>query len=151
MGITDDALGIRIYCQRRSAGKASDLGTLRITNKQRVASRGVEKTGLTSQQIADAESQYRGAQDAVTNGHALNFPDRIYRQHRERPLLIIHLLAIGSENDDLSAEKPVVAYGISFPDTATEERRVEYVVNTTWLRENYRDDIEEEEMAGDVD
>jgi hypothetical protein len=152
-GLSDDSLGVTIHCQRRSAGKASDLNTLRITNKQRVASRGVEKTGLTSDQIAEAERLYRLSHaDAATGGQGtLNYPDRFYRAQREWPLLIIHLLAIGKDGDDVSGQKPVVAWGISLPLTALEEKRVEYVVNTTWLRENYRDDLDEDEMAGDDD
>jgi hypothetical protein len=32
-----------------------------------------------------------------------------------------------------------------------DERRVEYVVNTTWLRENFRDETDEDDMEGDND
>jgi hypothetical protein len=142
-GLTDISLGIPIYCQRRSAGNRSDCNTLRVTNKQRVASRGVEKTGLTSVQIEGVEKTYRESEGKE------NYPDRIYRKVRERPLLIVHLLAIGNENEDLSAQKPTVAWSISFPRTAMEEMRVEYVVNTTWWKENYRDELDDDEMAGD--
>jgi hypothetical protein len=38
---------------------------------------------------------------------------------------------------------------MSLPRTGHEEKRVEYVVNTTWLREHYADEVEEEEMEGD--
>lgn len=142
-GLTDISLGIPIYCQRRSAGNRSDCNTLRVTNKQRVASRGVEKTGLTSVQIEGVEKTYRESEGKE------NYPDRIYRKVRERPLLIVHHLAIGNENEDLSAQKPTVAWSISFPRTAMEEMRVEYVVNTTWWKENYRDELDDDEMAGD--
>lgn len=142
-GLTDVSLGIPIYCQRRSAGNRSDCNTLRVTNKQRVASRGVEKTGLTPAQIADVEKAYREAEGKE------NYPDRIYRRMRKRPLLIVHLLAIGNEHEDLSGQKPTVAWSISFPRTAMEEMRVEYVVNTTWWKENYRDELDDDEMAGD--
>jgi len=150
-GIIDHSLGITINCQRRSPGTRSDASTLRVTNKQRVASRGVERTGLTDAQIAEAERRYRAAHSRKDNESSPNYPDRIYRAQRERPLLIIHLLGIGAEGDDLRSEKPIVAYSISFPATSTEERTVEYVVNTTWLRENYQDDLEEDELAGDQD
>lgn len=142
-GLTDISLGIPIYCQRRSAGNRSDCNTLRVTNKQRVASRGVEKTGLTSAQIEGVEKIYKEAEGKE------NYPDRIYRKVRERPLLIVHLLAIGNEREDLSGQKPTVAWSISFPRTAMEEMRVEYVVNTTWWKENYRDELDDDEMAGD--
>ncbi len=45
--LTDTSLGIAINCQRRTAGTKSDALTLRVTNKQRVSSRGIEKAGLS--------------------------------------------------------------------------------------------------------
>jgi hypothetical protein len=151
----DDSLGIPLNCQRRTAGNKSDQTTLRVTNKQRVASRGVEKTGLTDEQIAAAEAEYRqglpAGGDSAQTGRAFNYPDHIYRKVRERPLLIIHLLKIDPEAGGKEHREPVVAWSISFPETEMGERRVEYVVNTTWLQENYRDDVDEEEMGGDED
>ena len=149
----DESLGLPINCQMRTAGNKSDQATLRVTNKQRVASRGVEKTGLTHEQIAAAEAEYREDLAGSGNGgetrRTFNYPDRIYRQVRKRPLLIIHLLNITSEPAGKKHLEPVVAWSISFPETKTPEQRVEYVVNTTWLRENYGDDLEEEELRGD--
>jgi len=152
-GITTDRdyVGVRINCQRRSPGRRSDKTTLMITNKQRVASRGVERTGLTSEQIEEAQREFRNSEGVTDEGRAMNYPDLIYRRKRKRPLLIVHLLAIGDDKTDLSATEPVAAYSISFPETEKEEQRVEYLVNTTWLRENYRDDLDEAEMAGDSD
>lgn len=153
-GLEDnELLGIPINCQRRARGRsrAGDQSTIRVTNKQRVASRGVERTGLSPKQVADAQREYRERENKGSDGKEPNYPDRIYRAKRERPLLIVHLLAIGVKSDDLSDSEPYVAYSISFPETKTEEKRVEYVVNTTWLRENYRDDLDEDEMAGDSD
>ncbi len=154
MGLSDDSLGITINCPRRSEADRSrnDPTTLRVTNKQRVASRGVEKTGLTDAQIEDAQREYRERDDAKpSKDGSWNYPDRIYRAKRERPLLIVHLLAIGAEEDDLRGTEPVVAWSISFPGTELEEKKVAYVVNTTWVRENFSEDLEEEEMAGDDD
>lgn len=149
--LIDDSLGVTINCQRRTAGKKSDATTLRVTNKQRVSSRGVEKSGLNESEIATAEQRYREAAGKVAEeGRPINYPDRIYRVERKRPLLIVHLLKIDSEKDP-QHPKPVVAWSISFPKTAMEERKVEYVVNTTWLRENYRDETDEDEMEGDND
>ncbi len=151
-GLSDESLGVTINCPRRSEGDRSrnDPTTLRITNKQRVASRGVEKTGLTEEQIEDAQSKYVARGDArPARDGSWKYPDRIYRSKRERPLLIVHMLAIGKEQDDLSQSVPVVAWSISFPGTALQEKKVAYVVNTTWARENLSDDLEEEEMGGD--
>lgn len=154
LGLTDLSLDVMINCQRRSPGNRSDKNTLHITNKQRVASRGTEKAGLTAEQIKLAEWQYREEKQAASadddKEKPINYPDRIYRAVAgRRPLLIVHLLAIGKKNDDLSHEQPVLAWSLSFPSTQMEEKKVEYVVNTTWLRENYGQDLEEEEMAGD--
>lgn len=151
-GLSDASLGVTINCPRRSAGKESTESTLRVTNKQRVASRGVEKTGLTDEQVEEAEREYRERDDArPAKDGGWNYPDRIYRAKRDRPLLILHMLAIGREEDDLRQTEPVVAWSISFPGTALEEKKVTYVVNTTWVRENFSEDLEEEEMGGDDD
>ncbi|MGI6294464.1 MAG: Z1 domain-containing protein [Armatimonadota bacterium] len=148
--LVDSSLGVAINCQKRTAGKKSDARTLRITNKQRVSSRGVEKTGLSSEEAEKAERDYR-EQLANARGDEsnLNYPDRIYRRVRKRPLLIIHLLDVTLEDGRRAHDKPVVAWSISFPGTDLEEKRVQYRVNTTWLRENYRDDNDEDEMGGD--
>ncbi|MCA3730107.1 MAG: Z1 domain-containing protein [Phenylobacterium sp.] len=153
-GLSDASLGITINCPRRGEGDRSrnDPTTLRVTNKQRVTSRGVEKTGLTDEQVEEAEREYRERDDSrPAKDGGWNYPDRIYRAKRERPLLIVHMLAIGKEGDDLRQAEPVVAWSISFPGTALEEKKVTYVVNTTWVRENFSEDLEEEEMGGDDD
>ncbi len=145
---TDRTLGIPIVCQRRTAGSRSNSGTLRITNKQRVSSRGVERTGLTPEEIAVAEEQFR-EQSGRTEADGFNYPDRIYRAVRRRPLLIVHLLDVDPESGGEDLPCPIVAWSISFPPTGKEESRVEFVVNTTWLQENYRADVEDDEMEGD--
>ena len=148
--LTDHSLGFEVFCQRRSQGRRSDARTLLITNKQRVASRGMEKVGLSDPSIRQVEADYReeeGSSDAA-DGVRVNYPDRIYRRVRTGPLLMVHLLAIGREGDDLSASRPVVAWSMSFPETQYEERTVEYVVNTTWFREHYGSDEEDDRDDG---
>ena len=142
-GLRDSSLGIPINCQRRMEGRDSAGNKLCITNKQRVSSRGVEKIGLTAEQIENAETK-------VLEKEFKNTPDWVYREFREKPLLIVHLLAIGDEGEDLSRQKPTVAWSISFPRTES-ERRVAYVVNTVWWQDNYGDEVDDEEMAGDDD
>ena len=153
--LMDKSLGITINCQKRTAGKKSDSRTLRVTNKQRVASRGVEKTGLAESEIEAQEAEYRRTLDiegrSPIDSQPFNYPDKIYRKVRSRPLLIIHLLKIDPERGGKEYNRPVVAWSISFPTTEREDDRVEYVVNTTWLRENYPDELDEEEMSGDDD
>ena len=150
--LTDKIAGFAIQCQRRTAGKRSDPRTLLIGNRQRVSTRGIEKTGLSAMQRAMAEESYRehlATKDRLFAGQSINFPDWAYRAQRGRPLLVIHLLDVRTEAGDKMPKNPVVAWSISFPPTDRRERRVEYVVNTTWMREHYGDDLEEEEMLGD--
>ena len=147
--LLDCSLGFELACQRRAQGRRrSDKQTLLITNKQRVASRGVEEIGLTRDEVKQAKEKYR--REKGHHDGPLNFPDRIFRDVRRQPLLIVHLLAIGEMDDDLSSTKPVVAWSISFPRTGLEERKVEYVVNTTWFQERYGEE-DEDEAAGDDD
>jgi Z1 domain len=148
--LRDESLGIEISCQRRTAGARSNDNTLCITNKQRVASRGVESTGLTEAEIDDVQQKYK-LQEGRTDEQAttVNYPDHIYRSVRTRPLLIVHLLKIEDKGKEYL--KPIVAWSISFPTTQLDEKLVEYVVNTTWLRENYHEDCNDEEIGGDDD
>ena len=136
----------RSSARRRTAGQQSDDGTLMITNKQRVSSRGIARIGVDDEEARKAEEEYE-ANNATATKRA-NYPDRIYGPVRKRALLVVHLLAIGAAEDDLRGREPVVAWSISFPATSREEDRVEYVVNTTWEREHYPEDDDEED-AGD--
>ena len=141
--LEDSSLGFPLICQRRAAGERSDDTTLLITNKQRVSSRGIARIGVDDGDARRAEDEYDA--DNVTATRRGNYPDWIYGRVRRRALLVVHLLAIGAEGDDLRGREPVVAWSISFPDTAREEERVEYVVNTTWEREHYLEDDDEED------
>ena len=130
-----ELLGFRLVCQRREDGRPEDESMVMVTKKQRVASRGVERIGLTPEQRETARAKYRQSNPGVDN-----FPDRIYRAERTKPLLIVHLLAIGDEDEDLSNELPFVAWSLSLPKTSRPEQTVAYAVNRTWLQEQYGDD-----------
>ena len=133
--LTCDILGFRLVCQRRGPGASSDDSMLMVTNKQRVASRGVEKEGLSEAVVQRIEKEYRDSHSG-----AKNYPDLIYRKERSKPLLVVHLLAIGEDGEDLSSEVPVAAWSLSVPKTEGHEERVEYVVNKTWVQEQFGDD-----------
>jgi hypothetical protein len=151
--LINTSLGVKIACQRRTKGiKSTDL-VLYVSDKQRVSSRGIERTGLTDAEKQEAERKFRAdpANKDKPENTKFNYPDRVYRAERKRPLLIVHLLAIGGDDEDLSKTSPVVAWSISFPPTELEEKLVEYVVNDTWLKENNRDDVDEEELDGTED
>jgi hypothetical protein len=152
-----DILGWTIGPASRAIGLV-ELGVqvLAISGKRsRVASRGVEKTGVDPERARGAEEAYLKANPAEP-GKTPNYPDRIYREVRERPLLILHLLRVrasaGEEGkvqpEDLP-DAPVVAWGISFPMSDRPEKKVEYVINTTKLREMLGEDDEDEDGADD--
>ena len=147
---TVDLLNMTINCQQRTAGKTRDARTLRIGTRQRVSGRGIEKSGLTTNERKLAEQTYR-AESKKTGSPADNpaLPDWVYRKHRKRPLLMVHLLDI-KDDEVPPPELPVVAWGISFPETKREQRFVRYSVNTTWMRENFGEDADDDDMEGDV-
>ena len=148
--LIDESLGFRLRCQRRAEGRAFEHNphTLMVTSRQRVASRGVEKIGLSEDQINDAERRFR---EGRTGDSPPNYPDKIYRDSRTRPLFILHMLAIGRDGHDLSGHRPVVAYSISFPKTERPHDTVEYMANTTWMGQLGSVDEDEDEMEGDDD
>ena len=147
--LRDSRLGFTLVCQRRAEGARSDLRTLMVTSRQRVSSRGVEKTGLSKQEVRHAEEHFDSVQQGSRPSGRAHFPDWTYRKFRSKPLLVVHLLAIGKEGEDLSKETPVVAWSISFPSTHREEEKVEYVVNTTWYQENYGEEDDDEDVSND--
>jgi hypothetical protein len=152
----EDLLGMTIHCQERKIGDLSNEKVIRVSNNQRVASRGVEKTGLTIKQIEEAEWSFiasdgdgRKKQNA---SQSVNFPDLIYRKVRSKPLLIIHLLSLTKKSDKIPTiipDVPVMAWSISFPTTQKPEKRVEYIVGAVWLKENMPDDMDDEDSGGD--
>lgn len=130
-------LGFELICQRRGSGSKSNSDTLDITNKQRVASRGVEKIGLSEEQVNRAEAEYRDMERDRSGKSVKNYPDKIYRRKRTFPLLVVHLLAIESKGQDPARQEPVTAWSMSFPKTKREEEKTEYVVNSRWFEENF--------------
>lgn len=142
-GVADSSLGFTVIRQNRSAGAGyPKKGVLRITDKQRIASPADERIGL-DQELADlAERQYRDERDKTSG----TIPGYVYRGIRPRPLLLIHLLTIldkATGNPLDSAVTP--AWSISFPAADGEDDRIDYVVNSIWLREFFGDMNPEED------
>lgn len=113
----------------------------------RVASRGDEKLGLTEDQVKRAtataltDPQNEDKDKAPSDVH--------FRAERNKPLLMIHVLA-PTNNEEL-AGKRIPAFGVSFPggDYLT---TVEIVANKVWIEQMYGpldEDVDEEE--GDDD
>lgn len=145
--MTDKLFGITLNCQKRREGKRSDSKTIRIGNKQRVSSRGIEKAGLSPVAIEEAQREYRDAYPPNRDG-IYNYPDWVYRVKRERPLLIIHMLDMkDKETNSISLfSEAVVAWSLAFPKTNVPEDNVEYIVTQQWQRENMpqHDDMDDE-------
>lgn len=147
----------------RTVGFRTQNLSLKVTNKQRVGSRGIEKVGVNPDAIAAVEKHF-----SDKNSGSKNFPDRIYRAVRDRPLLILFPLLLkwpaawndetppaSFEADASVSEEPIMAWGISFPDhnPGVNEPGVEYFVNRVWLEEfvgddEFEDDPEFEETNG---
>ena len=127
----------------QNVATVKNIETIELS-KRRVASKGHEVAGLKEVDIKRAQENYEGTKD---------YPDRIYRPYRQRPLLMIHLLDIFSKEHGSSvAEDGVVAFGLSFPGEAGSGRPkhlVEYVVNTVWWKDAYGEVLEEEDETKD--
>ena len=152
--LVDEKLGFKIIYQRRKEGKRSmgKKGFLIIGDNQRVSSRGIEIVGLSEEEKNEAERDYLDNNpDKTKEGKPINYPGLAYRKKRKRPLLVIHLLVIGKKGEDLKGAKPFVAYSISFPKTEHEEKKVQYIVNQTWMQEHFSIEANEDEEVEDDD
>ena len=140
---------------RRSIG-ADDLpkGILSVSGPSaREASRGMEMAGLTKDQIEQAKKDF-AAGTQKPDGKEPNYPDRIFRERRQRPLLLLYNIRIKNdkvaESDKiLLPTDPVVGWGISFPKSSRPDMKVEYILNTTKLRELFGDEDADEEGSED--
>lgn len=98
-------------------------GTAWRLTKDRVASRGDEKLGLTNEQHESAEKLAASEEKPVAPS------DTHYREVRNKPLLMIHSL---DPQGDSRAKGPIAAFGVSFPP-GHYETEIEVVANRVWL------------------
>lgn len=149
-----DVLGWPIGPARRTIGiEHLDDGILSISGRRaRVSSRGLEKIGVSPKDAARAEADFLDSHCLEKTGK-VNFPDYIYRRARRKPLLAIFLLQVRLPKNVEHPEKyglllpkePVVAFGISFPVSSRPDEKVEYIMNTTKLREMFgEEDLDED-------
>lgn len=145
--------------QRRLGEQDLQRGVLAISgNKARLSSRGVERIGLAAGIAQLAEAAYEREELAQNEGRAdrgrPNFPDRIYRAKRTRPLLVLYNIALKTADlsEELAAmvpQEPVVAWALSFPISARPDKKVEYILNPVALRELFGDDEADEDSLDD--
>lgn len=127
----------RIGLQSRNASRRGPAGrdVLSISgNKRRVASRGIEAAGLSIDEDAAARQEWKS--NPKNAGRSI--PDSVFRAHRSRPLLMLHLLKVRVADAEVGVH---AAYGISFPDIAPGqvEQKVLYTANLIAFRELYGD------------
>jgi hypothetical protein len=156
-GDLDTSLGWPIIPITRKIG-AFDLerGFMSIGgSKMRVSSRGVERLGLSEEMALQVEADYRKHKNIPVDSK-VNYPGKIYRLAERRPLIALYLVEIKEpENKHIAShkdfpDKPVVAWAISFPSSATADEKVEYIINTTKQRELFGEpDIDEDEEDAD--
>lgn len=116
--ITEGILGPQL----RKSAEFKDGGYWRLT-KDRVASRGDEKLGLSN-------PQKQAAQDLVAES-GKKPSDFHYRTIRKKPLLMVHVLNLGEGE---GSKEDVPAFGISFPPGDYSEG-VSVVANTVWVNQ----------------
>lgn len=117
----EDRSRYRLGTQERSKAKRVENGWL--TGNYRVASRGDEKLGLSDEQKAQA------AGIATEQEPGKKPSDAHFREVRNKPLLMIHIL--GPVGEDNPSER-VPAFGVSFP-YGQYNTEVRVVANKVWL------------------
>ncbi|WP_281926545.1 Z1 domain-containing protein [Roseibium album] len=116
----EDEYNQRLGTQVRASARRD--GDAWRTSKDRVASRGDEKLGLSDQQKDEA------AKLAREDGEEKKPSDFHFRSARGKPLLMLHVL--GPVGKDTGARVP--AFGLSFPP-GHYQTEVEVVANQVWI------------------
>jgi hypothetical protein len=134
--------------ERRIVVRRDNQSLLVSGSSARVGSRGVEREGLTAEQVEAVRLEYEGK----------NVSDSAYREVRERPLLLLHLVRgfLRKPNRDkvpFEAEAPpLVALGLSFPrfDDSDVRKKVIYKINLVKWRELFEEE-EDDDVPEDDD
>lgn len=141
--------------ERRKPGMRTLSTCLFPSDKNRLASRGVEKNGLSPEQKAEAEQKFRKDHPEIKN-----ISDRYYRRVRTKPLLVLHPIIICYENAEeyekghpaswpsAKYSEEVFGWSLSLPYTDKQEKPVEYIFNDVAIR-NIGMEYEEEDSDDD--
>ena len=118
--------------------------------KMRVGSRGIEREGMTADRIDAAERDFRADPE---NAGKRNVPDRAYRMHRVRPLLILHFMEGTADGQPypVPPHTALTALGLSFPKLAEQSERVTYRINLVEIRNLLSEENSEAEEELDED
>ena len=134
----EDPKQYRLGVQER--GRAQKNGNAWRMSKDRVASRGDEKIGLSSQQLQEAEALAR------EGGNPTKKPSDIhFRTVRNKPLLMLHVI-----DPNQTERQRIPAFGISFP-VGDYETEIEVVANTVWVDQMYDTSTDSPDQEDDYD
>ena len=137
--------GVRTCRQLRGGTFDERGGYISVSGRSaRIAAPGDEKEGMKADEIRAAEDEFR----SLSSNEGKSIPDRVYRQRRSAPLLMLRLLHVKEMKREVGQEARVwedmVAWGMSFPPPGAVETPVEYVVNTTWWRSNFEEELQDD-------
>ena len=127
--------GLQPTLQKRACTFHFNDGTssISLSSRGKVAGRGLEKVGLSLEEIKTLEEQWRSKHPDRTS-----IADKAYRYIGRKPLIAIHFLNISESLEKQKTppplEFPVTAWSISFQPSQLRENTVEYRVNRSWLR-----------------
>jgi hypothetical protein len=133
-----------VLVNRNKRGVRIDEGSVLVSGRSaRVGSRGIEREGLAPDVIAKVGEEYKLEKPGKS------VPDRLYREVRTRPLLLVHVIEAKKDGNEQDPPEDLIALGLSFPtfNDADVAKRVCYRVNLVeWkaIVENEADeDVEE--------
>lgn len=129
--------GINLKPSKRAV--TTDEGSILVSGRSaRVASRGIEREGLPVPLVDQITKDYKETHKNKS------VPDRAYREKRERPLLLLHVLRATSQYKNFPDE--LVALGLSFPEFNDSDvaRRVKYRVNLVAWRALAESEVDDE-------
>ncbi len=143
--------GVRMRAFSRfvsETGLSQDVLVISGTSR-RVGSPGDERIGLSSNQIEAATQAFRVERTREGRPIPETLPPRIFCEiPGRRPLLILRFVepTIPEKFKDRVVPDLVLAWGICFPPSDVQGGTVEYVLNTTRMREVFgeKDEVEEE-------
>ena len=131
-------------------------------SKMRIGTMGLTKHGLSSAAKQKAEEDFRETkradyemryhEDAEKHLHKMSIPDRAYLIQDRNPIIVIHYLKPDFSEDAMPKDFDIdrdlmVGYGIGFPSLAgSDPVYAVYYVNTVEQRQEFEDEIEEDQL-----
>ena len=120
----------------------------------KISGRGIEKVGLSESEVSDAINNWRDENRTKISKGELEknaYPDSIFRIQGRKPLLVIHFIDLfkNKESSRYSNDKDDFAHAtwsISFPPTKYNQDETEFIVNKTWIQNNFFDTLESNDM-----